>query len=435
MGTDAPPRVGGLRRVGRDESGFTILELVLAVSVFALFTVGFAETVNTGIGLARTNRDRDVAANLASQEMDLVRSSSFTTLPLGLVQTAQSVGGIQYTINRESEWVASGASKGACDSAGQTPSLMRVHVSITWPNMGVVAPAVSDTVLTPPVGAYDPNTGHIAVKVKDRNAAPSSGDPVNVTGPGVNRTITTTSDGCAFFDHLAVGTYTVALGSTGYVDRQSNPSPQQTAGVLAGGVTAVGFDYDRAATLTLTLAPTSGAPLPANIPVSLGNTIFVPNGLKLYAGTGLGRTITNLFPATDGYDAWVGDCADADPEGQTSGGGPYWPGAQRPTSTETNPGGAASVTLPVSTVAVTVTASSVPVVGKTVSAVHGSDAGCSSGETIALGTTDATGSVSAALPYGTWTIRVASASPSGSWPQAVVSPTGSTTVSVPVPVQ
>jgi len=435
MGMDAPPRVGGLRRAGRDESGFTILELVLAVSVFALFTVGFAETVNTGIGLARTNRNRDVAANLASQEMDLVRSSSFTSLPLGLLQTPQSVGGIAYTVNRESEWVASNASKGACDSAGQTPSLLRVHVTVTWNGMNAVTPVVSDTVLTPPVGAYDPNTGHIAVKVKDRNAAVSAGDPVFVTGPGVNRTITTTSDGCAFFDHLPVGTYTVALGSAGFVDRQSNPSPQQTAGVLAGAVSAVGFDYDRAATLTLTLSPAGAAPLPANLPVSLGNTIFVPNGLKLYAGTGLTRTITNLFPAADGYDTWLGDCADADPEGQTSGGGPYWPNAQRPTATETNPGGAAAVTLPVSTVSVTVTQSGTPVVGKAVTAVHASDAGCSAGETIALGTTDASGMVSAGLPFGTWSIHVASASPSGSWPTAVIDPNGAATVPVSVPIQ
>ncbi|MFN8035961.1 MAG: type II secretion system protein [Acidimicrobiia bacterium] len=417
------------------EAGFTILELVLAISVFAVFAIGFVETVKTGIGLARSNRDRDVAANLASQEMDLVRSSSFTSLPLGLVQTPQTVGGVHYTVNRESEWVASNASAGACDSAGQTPALLRVHISVTWTAMEGTAPVVSDTVLTPPVGAYNPNTGHIAVKVKDRNAAPSSGDPVTVTGPGVNRTIATTSDGCAFFDHLAVGAYSVSLGRVGFVDRQSNPSPAQTAGVLAGAVTAVGFDYDQAATVTVMLAPDGGAALPVGVPVSLGNTIFVPNGIKLYVGSGLTRTVPNLFPATDGYDAWVGDCADADPEGRTAGGGPYWPGAQRPTATGTSPGGTATVTLPVPSLTATVTQSGLPAAGRTVTAVHAADAGCGAGETLTLGTTDGSGLVTAALPYGTWSIRVSGASPSGSWPSAVVDPSGSPSSSVSVTVQ
>lgn len=431
MGMDAPRRAIQRWRLAGEEAGFSIFEVVIAISVFAILAGGVAASVKTGVDLARNNRDRDVAANLAAQEMDLVRSSSFTALPLGLVQTPQSVDGVVYTVSRESQWVATGASTGACDSAGQAPSLLRVRVSVTWTAMQGTQPVRSDTALTPPVGAYDPNTGHIAVKVRDRLGAPVAGHSVSVTGPGVNRTIVSTSDGCALFDHLAVGTYTVTLNTSGYVDRQSDADPQQTAGVLVGAVTAVGFDYDQAAELQLTLSPAGGGVLPDNVALVLANTIFVPSGVKLYAGTGVSRTIADLFPANDGYEVWTGDCADADPEGIAAGGA-IWPGGQRATAIQTSPGGTSAGTVAMSSVHVTVTHEGSPTPDKTVVAVHGADSGCPGGETVTLGVTDAAGVIVAGLPFGTWTIQVTGEAPVSSWPSAVLDPTGASVVTAEV---
>jgi len=60
------------------------------------------------------------------------------------------------------------------------------------------------------------------------------------------------------------------------------------------------FVYDRAATLNLTIAGVNGG-TPANaMAVSLGNTAYLPAGVKAFAGTGTSRTITNLFPFNDG---------------------------------------------------------------------------------------------------------------------------------------
>lgn len=432
MGKDAPRRTHLFRRVSGEQAGFTLVEVIAAISVFAVLAGALAATIGNGLDLTRNNRNRDVAANLASQEMDTVRSANFTTLPLGQTQSTQSVDGVPYTVTRESEWVATGASTGACDSAGQLPSLLRVSVRISWAAMHGTPAVKSDTVLTPPVGAYDPNTGHIGVKVNDRLAAPAAGHPVHVVGPGVDRTIVTTSDGCAFFDHLPAGTYTVTLNTVGYVDRQSDPDPQQTAGVVTGAVTAVGFDYDQAASLELTITPEGGGVLPASLQLALANTAFLPSGTKLYPGTGSPRSIGNLFPANDGYEVWVGDCADADPEGLDGGGGAIWEGGQRTSPIQTTPGGTESATVAPASVSVTVTTVGVPEPDKTVLAVHSSDMGCPTGETVTLGTTDATGSIVAGLPYGSWTVQVQGSTPESSWPTAVVDPTGSTVVAVSV---
>src|SRR5881392_1415502 len=93
------------RPAAGDERGLTMIELVVAVSVFAILAGGLALTIDGGLNLARNNRNRSVAANLASQEMDEVRQEPFISLPLGLVDRTESVDGVPYTVRRESEWV------------------------------------------------------------------------------------------------------------------------------------------------------------------------------------------------------------------------------------------------------------------------------------------------------------------------------------------
>ena len=133
--------------------------------MFAILAGGIALTIDGGLNLARNNRNRSIAANLASQEMDQVRQEPFTSLPLGLVDRSESVGGVPYTVRRESEWVDNDSTTGPCDSTNGIPQVLRVTVSVFWADMRGVAPAKSSTILSPPVGSYDPNNGHIAVKV------------------------------------------------------------------------------------------------------------------------------------------------------------------------------------------------------------------------------------------------------------------------------
>lgn len=416
------------RAAARREGGFSLIELVVAITIFGVVMLGLALTIGSGLALTRTNRHRTVAANLAAQEMDAIRSAEFATIVPGT--KTQDVEGITYTIHRETTWVARDATSGPCDGSGDTPEVLRVRVRVEWPNMRGVQPVVSDTTLTPPVGSYDPDTGHVGVKVLDADASPVFNVPVQLSGPS-SSTLTTNSDGCAFFAFLPEGTYTVALGTPGWVDRQSNATPSQTVGVTIGNVSSVQFDYDRAATLAVTLVGEAGAPIPADLSVTVANPQLVPNGLKNFTGTGPTRTIGDLFPFLDGYQAWAGGCADADPEGQIvglDGGGnpvvlgPYWPGATREPVFAVQSGSTTSVSVPLRALDVVVLDSlSLPVAGATVRVVHGADDACS-GEEHVVGTTDATGQVRASLPYGTWEVQVDGRVPAGAWPDAVLDP-------------
>jgi prepilin-type N-terminal cleavage/methylation domain-containing protein len=418
-------------RVRRGERGFTLIELMVALTVFVILLAGSAIVFSGIMKVTGQNRYRSVAANLASQEMDTVRAlaiTSFTSLPLGRVTTTQTVDQVRYTIDRDAEWVTQNATVGACDgSGGSQLAYLSETVTVSWPNMQGVLPVTSTTILTPSVGTYDPNTGHIAVKIVDRNAAPQDLIPVTVTGPSGTKVAVTSPDGCAFFAYLLPGSYTVSLSTALFVDGQGVPNPTQTATVSIGVIASVQFDYDLASTLSLTLAGDSGGTFPATVPVTLGNTSLLPLGYKVYTGSGSLRLITNLFPYLSGFEAWVGDCADADPEGKDGTGNAFYPTGQRAAPLQTTPGLTTIGTAALRTVTVHVQRSSgVSLVGVSVTVHHDADNGCAAGNDYALvGVTNGSGNLTAALPYGRWQFKVTGRSPfpGPGWPYFWLNPT------------
>jgi prepilin-type N-terminal cleavage/methylation domain-containing protein len=416
-------------RAMKGEEGFTIIELMVALTIFAVVMTGVASMLGSTLITTGNNRNRSVAANVAAQEMEIVRATPFAQLPVGQVISTQIIDGVLFTVTRDSEWITQDANGGACDAAsGEALAFLRIDVKVTWPIMSGVTPVTSQTVITPPVGAYDPNSGHIAVSVRDRDAAPQDAVPVTVTGP-VTKTQYTTSDGCAFFAYLPAGAYSVALSSAGFVDGQGNPSPSQVATVQVGATVPVEFDYDRASSLSLTLqAPGGGVP-PDGLPITIGNTHLLPSGTKVVPGApGVSRLVPNLFPYLDGYQVWSGACGDADPEGQKSdGSGPYYPGASRDPALAVTPGAVTNGTVTLQKVRVYVEDQlGIPVVGAVVTISHLPDNVCASGGNFTLpGVTDLTGRLTTALPFGTWTFRVTGRSPQFSWPSPQVAPPAS----------
>jgi hypothetical protein len=226
------------------------------------------------------------------------------------------------------------------------------------------------------------------------------------------------------------------MRTAGFVDAQGVEFPSRSVVVSSGQIKPVEFDYDKASTVVVTLASPEGGPIPNALPVTLGSTAFAPLGTRIFTGTGATRHIANLFPVLSGYTAWAGSCADADPEGKEpiivgpDAGGelPYWEGATRTDPVHAEPGSSANVTIELSTVNITVmrgTGNPSPDPGRTVRARHVADTGCPSpGIDMVIGTTDAAGNISTALPYGRWYFQVNSRTAIGNYTNynAVIDP-------------
>lgn len=416
-----------LRRTSSDD-GLTIVELVLAMAIFAILSTGVVATMITALDLSRTNRNRIVAGNLAAEEMDRLRSlaaDDFSAVEPGdqvLIRSAE-VNNTTYEIRADRQWVEAGAQTDACkvtDGAEYEPRYVRLSVRVTWPDMRGVRPIRSDTIVTPPLGTIDDLAlGNVAVQVTDRDGAPVADQVVVLTRPNVpTLSATTTAAGCAFFNFLAAGAYAVTLDRANWVNPDGDRVSTENVTVESGKITTLELVYDQSVDLALTFANFATHPVPNGMSYSLFNTNFATYTITSVnpSATGPQRSVAGFFPFADGVYAWAGICADADPGG-----------ADRSDPLLLSPGTTATgaiATAPVDvTVLGTVDGAPTPRAGVAVTALHDPGEGCPSGESYPLGSTDANGLVRASLPVGLWRFQIAQPVVNG-FPDVLLSTTG-----------
>ena len=137
----------------KNQDGFTIIELMVAITVFALLMAAAALGMNGALNLTRNNRQRAVAANLAATQVDKIQAMDFNAINVGFTQTTQQVDAITYTIKINTEWVGPSTLTSDCaGGANANPAYLRASVSIEWPNMGGAKAVQDQTLVTPPIG-------------------------------------------------------------------------------------------------------------------------------------------------------------------------------------------------------------------------------------------------------------------------------------------
>src|SRR5829696_5983871 len=135
------------------EDGMTLIEVVVAITLLALLMLGLGASLGAGLRLIRTDRQRVVAANLVTQQMERLRSLPFASIPLGRTELTETVDGIAYFVRQDVEWQDQGSNNGPCDG-GTTLDFVRADVSVRWGEMAGVAPVRSQTLLAPTAGSF-----------------------------------------------------------------------------------------------------------------------------------------------------------------------------------------------------------------------------------------------------------------------------------------
>ena len=325
----------GLARARRDETGVTLLEVVIAAVLLGILASAVLAIILRTQSVEFGNRGRVAAANLAAREIDLVRDefAQIETAPVNIANAGTVTNphplaggtagnplvldGVGYTVVRSASWNITGTGHSACEGGllVAQPTL-GVTVSVTWPNMGTIQPVVSTAILAPEKGNGIPTTASfVAVLVSDSHGAVNTGRAVRVVSGGEVHTGLTDDSGCAVIQvnpATGLGTqYTVSLGDAGYVDISGNTNPLKMTGLVVQGQlkSGLGFAYDLAGQAQLTLVDPSGGSLTdaevagSQVTLEKSESSGARSGTP-YTLTGVVTMITGLWPTQ--YGAYFG---------------------------------------------------------------------------------------------------------------------------------
>lgn len=384
-----------------------MMEVIVAMTIFTvLVTVVLGLTLRT-TQVAGTNHRRVEAANLASRQIESVRSLRAVDIPDGGTTRTETVGGTTYTVKQTATYLPADSSSTVCSSSGSSLAYKLVTVTVTWPTMGTTPAVRADTLRTLGAGSdgLDDSTGTLAVLVSGADG--SAVEDILVTLSPGGTVQMTGIDGCVVFTGLTPGTYAVTADTSGYVGVANlQLTSSGSAGVTAGGIAHTTLTYDRSRTVILQAAGPSGSTgstVPSGVPVMIRDSylsgtnlptcaIPVQNCLPAFPGTA-----RNLYPAV--YDVWTGTCADAGTA----------------TSIDLGPaassGSTAMVAMGEASVDVQVLGVSTP--GRTIDISHVADGSCASGEHYTLPNGSQVGGVGILLPFGEWTFSLQGGAPAG----------------------
>lgn len=369
----------------------------MAMFIFALVSTGIMYSLLSILAVSRDSRARQVATNLAAEEIDIARSVEDIVNDLGPATTVRELNGDSYIVSRTVEWVSDAASALKCGAspAGDKLQYKKVNVEVTWDGMRSTSPVRADTVVNPTERVNDPLKGTILISVLRSDGTGAAG--VNISSsPSLGASVNPTDAlGCAFALKVNPGTYTINLNKGGFVDEKNLPTISKSGvTVTAGSTMSLAFQYDQAAQYTLNV-PVAAAPTNAQRPTSLPYS-FV-NTYRVHVASG---TSQNMHPDSSGYAVVAGDaatCPSADPSNWPTEGGlesiPVTPVGSAP-------GDSVAVDVPMATVSLT------GVAGTTVRAISRSgSAGGNCTTQVALNFPAISGNPrTIALPYGAWGI-------------------------------
>lgn len=428
-----------LRPVDRSdaEAGFTVVEVMVAMMVFAIMSVGIAYGIVNALTLSQSSRSRTTAVSLASQDIDGLRQVSaasstgiqqVTSIPAnpGDAPLTKTIGGVVYTITRDVNWVDSTGATNACGSAtGGYLAYKSIVETVSWKSRSKTLSTTMTSSIAPASAVTSPGGGSITISVKTAAGVGNAGVAVKVTpvagGTGTTLTVqpdATNAQGCAVALNVQQGTYTVTASEPGGIDtNQNQPALQTPVTVVAGASAYVPFVYDQASALTLQYASTYGATLPQSMPTTLSSTgggqdVITPWGATPTV-TSATKTTVNVFPFGN-YAVYAGAYSSASGSSSCLSPNPAaWstPNAANqvglaPSQVGTAPGQPASISpLPVMMGVVQVGGlnASTYVVAKTAATAGAGDPGCSAGTTLTF-PTSSSGSQVLALPFGTWNL-------------------------------
>lgn len=406
-------------RSSRDESGMTLIEIMVAMMIFSLIALGIGYALVTTLTIARDNKSREIASSIAASEIDSARALGDPFAVLNVpAHTVTTAAAETYTVTRTTAWVTPTGSASTCGTSGGALQYKLITVTVSWPKMRSATPVTSDTLLAPSSRINDSTKGTLLIEVLDSRGRGKAGVSFTATSPaGALTTTPTDADGCSFVLQAPPGTYTVRLSGTGMVDSTQAANPALTRTVAVGSSASFSYQYDTAARYRVKYASNVPAPLP-RIPTDLDYSFINNYGVFV---TKAPSSNADLHPYGVGYQAVAGKyaatgCPSVDPEAWAPDTSvtPAKIGQRQPIVTIA-PGAVADINVPMGAVVVSGgTARFLTAVSEPATPLSGQPSCVTSPTTTmtyAFGDiVPSAGSVRVALPFGSWKLYTSATS-------------------------
>lgn len=287
---------------GRDDRGFTIMEVVVAMSVFAVFVAASLGVLMRTTQTTHGNLRRTAATNIALRYIEAARGANVFAIPTGRVTTTETMGNLSFTVTQNARYVPATNSGSVCAGTANTLAYKLVTITVTWPNMGAIKPVRTDTLKAVGIGknGVDPSKGSLAIEVVGSTGTRLPGVTVSISN---GQSMNTDDDGCVVFTNLPPATYTASVNTMGYVstaNRQAHTT--SPIGVSAGTMARGSVYYDTARTLNIAFGAPAGATIVSGWSVRLGNTYIAETVYPTCTGGVAAQGCVTALPTTVGAD-------------------------------------------------------------------------------------------------------------------------------------
>ncbi len=282
--------------------------------IVALTATATVASVDGSQKIAGRNQARAITANLAEQDQERMRSIRATDLANYTATRSVPQGGVPYQVDSATEFVqdANGTAV-SCTSTGSQSQYMRLTSTVT-PKTGLGAKPLSvQSIYALPIAQYSPTSGTMVVQIYQADGVTGqAGIPVNISGPS-SKLASTNAKGCAVFEFLTPGSYSVSINSPGYVNTAGKQAVTFSGTVAPSTVNpTTPLLYDRAGSITVNF---DTARKDSNTEPAHTNAVTLQNSGIPTTGqlTSTGPVVTGLFPFTGPYLSYSGTCSANDP--------------------------------------------------------------------------------------------------------------------------
>lgn len=318
----------GTARAVADERGMLLIEIL--VSAVTLVGMGLAtfSVIDQAGNVSGMNRARSVATAIAQSDQDQMRQLPYQAL-LNRSEAPRQVliDGLSYTVTSTHQLIDDSVGTSDCSSTSKSAKYLKLTTSVTAPAAKLNVPVVLETLRAPTLGTS--GSGSVAIKLEQGNGNGTVGVPV-IAGPSAGAT---NNLGCAFVDQVPEGTVAVSWSKAGYVNENGLTNVSSTVSVRTDQTSIVTGNYDLAGSAAVsftnrriadpsTIVTADRSKWSSTSVVNQGIT-SVPVGKRRYSVATAANTMTadTLFPFSNDYGFYAGNCDGNNPEAYVDGSG------------------------------------------------------------------------------------------------------------------